>query len=95
MSRERNWMQSIRDNDRFHSDLMPGVPIVEICDQTRVLIENHNGIIGYRSDEIRIKVRFGCICICGEALKLTRMSKCKLVVTGKINAVQLKGRGQL
>lgn len=94
MRRERNWINAIRNNEHLSTEMIPAIPIVEICGQTRVLIENHQGIVGYDSNEIRIKARFGCICVCGDQLLLTRMSKCKLVITGKISGVLLKDRGE-
>lgn len=69
-----------------------GVPLVEICDQKRVLIENHQGIALYTCEEIRVKVNYGCITVCGERLKLAKMSREKLVITGKIGSVNLHGR---
>jgi len=72
---------------------LPGVPLVEICDRRRVLIENHLGIVCYGCNEVRVKTRYGYICVCGEQLQLLRMSKTKLVITGSINTVHLQGRG--
>ena len=72
---------------------LPGLPLIEICGQNRMLIENHRGIAGYGSCEIQVKVRFGRIVVCGEKLKVTNMSKEKLVITGKICTVNLRGRG--
>lgn len=72
---------------------IPGLPLIEICGQNRMLIENHQGIAGYGCCEIQINVRFGRIIVCGENLKLTNMSKEKLVITGRICAVNLRGRG--
>ena len=94
MNRSKNWLQSAAADENLHAELIPGIPIVEICDRYRVLIENHHGIIGYAGKEIQVRVRDGCICVCGEDLKLTRMSKGKLVITGVVHGVNLKGRGK-
>lgn len=83
---------ALAGNDKLNYELLPGVPIIEICDRERVLIENHRGIIGYGCDMIQIKVRYGCICIHGNRLKMSRMSKTKLVITGVIDGVTLQGR---
>lgn len=81
----------IENHIRNNALLMP-MPIVEICGNERVLIENHRGIIAYGYNEIRIKSRIGCICVCGSQLRLSRMSNTKLVITGKICNVTLQGR---
>lgn len=83
---------AIAANDHLNYELFPGVTIVEICDQDRILIENHRGVLCYDTNEIRIRTRYGSIWIYGCHLKLTKMSKTKLVITGKIYSVTLKGR---
>ena len=89
---ENLFRKAVASGVRLYPEPMPCVPLVEIYDRRRVLIENHQGIIGYGADEILIKVRYGHICVCGENLKLAKMSREKLVVTGKISAVNLQGR---
>lgn len=71
---------------------LPGVSLIEIYGQNRILIENHRGIIAYEVRQIQIKVSFGCIVVCGQNLKLRNMSKEKLVITGKICCINLQGR---
>ena len=72
---------------------LPGVPLVEVCNSRRVLIENHQGVIAYQSNEIVIKIRSGNICICGDCLQLIKMSKCQLVITGVVTAVYFREKG--
>ena len=68
---------------------LPIQPLVEICGTGRVLIENHRGVAEYSDERISVKVRFGTVCICGEGLRLCRMSGCQLVITGLIHSIQL------
>ena len=76
------------------ADFLPVVPLVEIYGRQGVVIENHQGIIGYSSNEILVKTRCGHMCVRGDCLKLTKMSKEKLVIAGKIYSVNLQGREQ-
>ena len=92
MDRGKNWLQSLAADENLHAELIPGIPVVEICDRSRVLIENHQGILAYGCREIQVRVRTGRICVCGENLKLSRMSKGKLVIAGNIRSVNLMGR---
>lgn len=71
---------------------LPGISLVEIYGQNRVLVENHRGIAGYEDHAIQINVNFGRIIVSGHHLKLRNMSKEKLVITGKICGVNLQGR---
>ena len=77
----------------FAADLpdapLPGLPLVEIYGQERVLIENHQGVTQYGRESICIKVRFGQIRISGCELELARMTKGQLVITGRIDGVSL------
>lgn len=67
---------------------LPGVPLVEVCNNRRILIENHQGVVGYETNEIIVKVRNGTICIGGDHLQLIRMSRYQLVVVGVISSVK-------
>lgn len=68
---------------------IPGLPLVEIMDNCRVLVENHKGVTEYGLNLIRIKVKSGSICICGRNLQLAHMNKGQLIVSGIIESVQL------
>lgn len=69
---------------------LPGQPLVEIVGQCRVLVENHQGVTVYGCKEIRIKVRFGQVIICGENLELANMTKQQLVIVGRIDSATLQ-----
>ena len=71
------------------TDLIPGVPLLEIAGQCRVLLENHRGIIAYSPSQVTVRVQFGSYCIHGCALKIARMGKDQLVIQGRIEMVQL------
>lgn len=70
----------------------PALPLVEIVGTNRVLIENHGGVSGYGPECIRVKAKYGQICICGKCLEIARMTKEQLVITGSIREVKLLGR---
>ena len=92
MEKWRKLVTGLDESNLLKSDLLPSLPIVEICDKERVLIENHRGVIRYGCNNICVKVRYGLVCINGSQLQICRMSKNKLVVTGKIHGVALQGR---
>ena len=73
-------------------ELLPGVPLIEITGAGRVLIENHGGVTEYETD--RIRLRFGAVVIRGSRMKITRMSKCQLVISGNLTGLDLeRGNG--
>ena len=69
---------------------LPGIPLVEVCNNRRILIENHQGVVAYQNSEIIVKVRSGNICVCGDQLQLVRMSRYQLVITGVITSIHFK-----
>ena len=77
----------------FAADLpdapLPGLPLVEISGQNRVLIENHLGVTQYGRESISVRVKFGQIRVSGCDLELARMTKEQLVITGRIDGVSL------
>jgi len=68
------------------------LPLVELTGQSRVLIENHLGVLGYSLEEIQIKVSYGKLSIKGEQLKLIQMSNEQLVIKGRIDTLELLRR---
>ena len=70
-------------------EAVPGMPLVEILGEGRVLIENHRGVTEYGTDRISIRVGFGQIIICGCGLELSRMNREQLVILGRIDGVTL------
>lgn len=91
---ERKWVQRLADTADLAGEPLPGVPLVELAGENRVLIEGHCGVTQYSREQITVKVRYGCVRICGCGLELSRMSKEQLIVTGQIDAVKLIRRGK-
>lgn len=69
--------------------VLPGVPLVEITGDHRVLIEHHRGVVAYGCQEICVRVKYGRISVRGSALRLARMTREQLVICGCIEGVQL------
>lgn len=92
MTKKGHWVQRIADGADLYGEPLPGIPIVEIAGDRRVLIERHRGVIEYGEQRIRVRVSYGIICITGSCLELTQMTKQQLIVSGQIDCVQLQRR---
>lgn len=68
---------------------IPGLPLVEIVGDCRVLIERHLGVTEYGKERIMIKIRQGHICVNGSCMELVRMTKSQLVIKGTIFGVSI------
>lgn len=93
MGTKRSFMEQITNAADLQDEPIPGLPLIEIAGERRVLIENHRGVIEYGSQTIRVKVKYGQVCICGSGLELACMTRGQLVISGRVDAVQLiRGR---
>ncbi len=63
------------------------VPLVELSGQNRVLVENHNGILAYSLEEIRVKVAYGTLVVKGKKLRMLQLNSEQLVIAGVIDAL--------
>ncbi len=73
---------------------LPGLPLVELAGDKRVLIEHHCGVTQYGRCRISVKVKFGTVMIVGTGLELAKMTGKQLIVTGRIEAIQLERSGR-
>ena len=89
----RNFWDHLAGGLDLDSETMPGELLIELYGNKRVLIENHCGVLEYLTDRIRVKVKNDQVCIAGQGLCLSLISKDRLVICGRIDSVQLVGRG--
>lgn len=89
MKNAKNLLERMTFAADLPGESIPGTPLVELAGNRRVLIEHHHGVTEYGCGEIRVKVSYGQVCICGSGLELARMTKEQLVITGSIDAITL------
>ena len=89
MGRNPRFWERLTNATDLAEEPIPGLPLVEIAGQQRVLIENHKGVTEYGTSTIRVKVKFGQICISGKCLELNKMSRGLLIVSGEIESIHL------
>ena len=92
MVRGSEWLQHLADRTDLESEVIPGLPILELAGDRRVLIERHAGVIEYGPERIRVRVTYGTVSINGCSLELVRMSRQQLVITGRIETVCIQRR---
>lgn len=85
----RRYLQRLSEGINLPTEPVPGIPLVEMFGDSRLLIERHQGVIAYDSKNIRIRVRFGQISVCGSDLTIVQMTKIHLIICGKIQSVAL------
>lgn len=89
MRRNKNILQWFTENTDMEGEPLPGQSIVEICSDSRVLIENHCGVKAYNAESVCINLKFGTVSVFGRNLELRQMSKEQLVIYGCIDRIDL------
>ena len=74
-------------------EALPGLPVLELAGDRRVLIEGHGGITAYGPERICVRVSYGQVEISGQGMVLTSMSREQLVITGRIDSIRVLRRG--
>lgn len=92
MNRRERWIQKLMENTGLSEENPGKYPLVELCSDNRVLVENHTGVKQYDPEMITVAVGFGAVTVRGEGLFLCHMSAEKLVIRGKIHCIQLDRR---
>ena len=82
-----NLINRIVERIDLPGERLPMQTLVELCGDSRVLIEHYSGICEYCTDKISVNVRYGTLCVFGDGLQLRRMSGCQLVISGKIEKI--------
>lgn len=70
-------------------DILPGLPVIELFGNQRLIIENYLRVTDYSAEQIYIALSFGHLQIYGSNLLLARLAQDKLVVTGRIQKLSL------
>ena len=92
MAKRRSLFELLTTAADLPDEAIPGLPLIEIAGDRRVLIENHKGVIAYGTEQICVKVSYGTVSVCGCDLELARMTKGQLIVSGRIGNVLLNRR---
>lgn len=94
MEGRKNWLHRLTEGADLPDETLPGLPVVELAGDCRILIERHGGVTEYGCERICVRVRYGEVCIGGCGLQLAKMTKEQLVISGRIDSIQLHRRGK-
>ena len=94
MGKGRIFWEHMMQQADIQPESVPGVPVIEIAGDRRVLIENHGGVAAYGRERILVNVKYGLVSICGCNLEMLCMTREQLVIHGRIDSVMLERRGE-
>lgn len=90
MSKARRTLSRIEDILEIPKEITTSEPKVTIVGFKQMLIENYKGILEYEDILIRIKTSMGILNISGFGLNLNQMTGDDILVTGKIESIELE-----
>ena len=90
MKRQLSWADRLLEKIDLMEETMPNQSILELCNDERVLIENHFGVLEYSLERICVKVRIGQLVILGNNLYMRKMQGQVLVICGRIKQIEIK-----
>ena len=70
-------------------DVVAGLPRLELVGDGELRVENHKGILAYGDEEIQVSGGVFLIQIRGSGLELRAMTGLELLITGRIDSIQL------
>lgn len=71
------------------SDISAGSAKLSVYGKSKVLIENHRGILHYGENEIELSAKGMTIRILGDELSISAMDKNDMLITGRIISLEL------
>ena len=89
MKRSHKLWENMLDTVSLDTDLQPKLPVLELAGDRRVLIENHRSVIHYSNDRILVCMDYGQVSISGCCLKLAKLGKDQLIITGRVDGISL------
>ena len=90
MGRGKNWLRRITEEADLLDENIKREPLLELCGNSRVLIENHCGVVEYGPLQIRVKIKNGDFTVTGNGLHLCQMCGEKLLIRGRIEEVLVR-----
>lgn len=90
----RKWLRRLADEADLSGEPLPGVPVVELAGDGRVLIERHKGVTEYSREIIGIQMSYGKLEVCGCNLELSCMTREQLVISGRICGIRIQRKGK-
>lgn len=72
------------------TEVIAGVPKMELIGQSEFVLEHHNGVEFYSNEAIAIRVNLGIVRVQGSGLYIQRMNSRQIAVYGTIRAIMIE-----
>jgi sporulation protein YqfC len=83
--------ENLADKLDIPRDVVLSIPKIIVVGKEEITIENHQGILKFKNDFIRIKCNFGNIVIKGYDFEILFISGKTIILGGKLKSVEYEG----
>ena len=91
MGQTRSRLQRVLSAGDFPAEILTGVPVVELKGGEEAVVICHRGVLAYGPEEVRVATAIGPLRILGRDLRIFRMNRERIVLHGRIRALELGG----
>jgi len=84
------FLQNLTTAFELPADVVLNLPRITITGSLHMLIENHQGIIAYEPEKIRIRTRQGETVITGTGLKIDSLFAGEVRINGRISGIEFR-----
>ncbi|HEU5140004.1 MAG TPA: sporulation protein YqfC [Bacillales bacterium] len=81
----KNWLVK---NVELPADVIMDLPRITIIGQLHIYIENHNGVLSFSNDEVRLRLTQGQLVVKGREFVLKTILPEEILLEGKIEQVK-------
>lgn len=86
-------LRTITERIGLQMESLPGISLLELSSDDRILIEYPRRVVSCSDGEIVIQTNFGIVEIFGDCLSLQGACKDRIVICGDIKSINLKRGG--
>ena len=83
----QNGREKILGKLDFPSDIKFGLPKIIVTGDREITVENHNGLLSFESNQIKIKSRIGSIAIDGEDFEILFIGDTTMTISGTFKGI--------
>lgn len=65
-------------------------PLTQLRGRRNAVVENHNGILEYTDERVKIAVKRGSVCVIGAGLRIAQMTRSRVEIRGSIQRLELE-----
>lgn len=86
--KDQNVKKMIAQVLELPKELVLDLPHISMVGKEEIIIQNHNGILEYAEDVIRIKTKLGIVIISGRDLVISKITNEYIQASGKIKGIE-------